>query len=296
MVLLILIAGDAINLKTVCAILMPNQTDAEAWILTAAMTLSSIALMHAAGSSARLARRNPASLAAAAMLGVVWAGLGAAAFWIRLTQQLPSADLSDALDLQGSTGPSSAPAQLGPALVFVALYAASGTLAAWFAYRKSPGVMAAGRAQWRTRRMRTQSIRDVRLEHRLLTRTAVYANRRRRRARLRELPATLLSWWSRRVQRKRMRATHGDLKVARQRHGHAEAAVAALEQELQHVVSERRDRRDLIAHQATEMKREARVVQALLLGDPAATSALTSTTLPAAVTYADHTDTGGTPR
>jgi hypothetical protein len=255
------VAGDAITFKTVVAILMPAQAESEAWILTAAFTLTSIGLMHAAGVSLRRGRRPAGSLLVAS-----WVALGAGAFWVRLTQA-PPADFALSLDLQATAPPVS---QLPSALLFVTLYLASGVLAAWMACHRGPGRL---RPLLDARRERLRPRRELRQEHRLQTLTEVYEARRRRRRWLREVPGRLVATLSRRM---------ADRRVAVAQHRHAEAAitVATLRSRLDEVRDEQARAAELTAGEAAQLKHESRLELAVHRGDPAATSALTSTTLP----------------
>jgi hypothetical protein len=275
-------AGDVVTFKTIAAILIRNQDDSTILTLVVAFTMISLGLMHAAGASARTARdtlrRGLSPWLGAGILFVVWLLLGVAAFYVRLTQPMPSAARA-ATSAHSST--STAAATTAMALIFLVLYAGTGTLAAWAAYHQGPHHIVALAAAWRAWRHHRRSLRDAARERRAHRRAKRAAARARHWAWLRQRLATLAAPRAARAGARRRYAAEARVMAAESACQLAAARVELIEAELAHLREQRELDRTAARQQAAEFKHRARRAVALRLGDPASTSALTSIPIPA---------------
>lgn len=278
--------GDVMNFKVVVALVASTLSGTQVWLLVVAFTAAAVGPAHLAGS---WLRRRPASsrisagrILAIVPLGLVWAGLGGVAFWLRLAQptggpvqaQDPLAALDGAAPLlQPATGPDAA-GLLPMALLFLLLFVAGGLMAFWIAVDHGPDRIEMWgrhcRLRREARRPAKQTTRQNRMARRRLMRSrlawlvtscwavtaAMFGALRRSRQRGRRRRVTL--------QRDTAAATIGRLRRT------IEITGEDVERDAQRHVKQL----DAAGAEAQELKHLARLILATRVGSPAGTSAI----------------------
>jgi hypothetical protein len=180
---------DIATFYQVLALVMRNVPDPVVWLGVVGFTATALALAHTVG--VRIRERRDAGdrpLGASVWLcGLVWAFVGITAFVVRLVGTPPAAAAGSTIVEDGR---SVAPAITGAsspalaALLFLALYTATGTLAGVAGYLRHNAAARAYRASLRTRasaaKQAARTVADVTLAHR--TKIALDEERLRREA------------------------------------------------------------------------------------------------------------------
>ncbi|WP_138758569.1 hypothetical protein [Modestobacter altitudinis] len=133
-------AGDLATFYLTLAVLFGEAESWLVWALVGSFTTASIALMHAAGHTAKNIREGQGGLnkAAVAALVVAWAALGGVAFYVRLNSSEPAASTAEvAFGVDPATA-SSGPSPLLTAVLLAGLFLASGVLAFWIGFSHHP--------------------------------------------------------------------------------------------------------------------------------------------------------------
>jgi hypothetical protein len=134
-------AGDLATFYMTLAVLFSEQAWLT-WVLVGSFTVASMALMHAAGHTAKNIREGQGGLPKAAVVAMTlaWAALGGVAFYVRIQFSAPAASSAD---VAFGADPATAAAASGPSPVLSAvllggLFVASGFLAFWIGFSHHP--------------------------------------------------------------------------------------------------------------------------------------------------------------
>jgi hypothetical protein len=113
------------------------------WALVGSFTLASMALMHAAGHTAKNIREGQGGLtrAAVAAMALAWAALGGVAFYVRLNFTPPTTSADVAFGVDPATA-ASGPSPVLSAVLLAGLFVASGVLAFWIGFSHHPRMSA----------------------------------------------------------------------------------------------------------------------------------------------------------
>ena len=136
-------AGDLATFYMTLAVLFSEEAWLT-WVLVGSFSVASMALMHAAGHTAKNIREGQGGLPKVAVtaMALAWAALGAVAFYVRLTFAPPAASTTDVAFGADPTAVTSGPSPLLTAILLAGLFVASGFLAFWIGYSHHPRMTA----------------------------------------------------------------------------------------------------------------------------------------------------------